>query len=89
MQLPKQVDRCDHQESRWLRLFNILAADLKTGVDTCQCCVFWRGFFFACLFFLLPGIFLGLGLWLAAFGLFAAQVASTWLVGTFFGDPLK
>lgn len=89
MRVPKQLDKCDHPESRWLRLFNLVASDLKSGIDSCQCCIFWRGFFFACLFFLAPGILLGLGWYAAAAWMFAVQFASTLLASAFFGDPLK
>lgn len=43
MKWPKRLDKCDHPASLWLLVFNFLAYDLKQGIDTCQCCVFWRG----------------------------------------------
>jgi hypothetical protein len=89
MKLPKQIDKCDHPESRWLRLYNLLAIDLKEGVDTCQCCVFWRGFAFAVAFFAAPTIALLLGYPLAGLTIFTLLTTVCAVVTTYYGDPLK
>lgn len=87
MKLPKSVDKCDQPESRWLRLFNLVAFDLKEGVTSCQCCIFWRGFGFALLFFATPVWLATLGLWYLASAALGVQVLLAWIISSFFGDP--
>jgi hypothetical protein len=84
MRLPKQLDKCDHPWSRWLRIYNILAADIE-----CRCCVFWRGFIFAVAFFALPVIALLMDYYLAGFLIFAALIVATAIIATYHGDPLE
>jgi hypothetical protein len=54
MKLPKELDTCNHRESLWLKVFETLAADLRVGYDSCQCCIFWRGAIVMLLYCLLP-----------------------------------
>ena len=89
MKLPKQLDKCDHPESRWLRLYNLVAADLKEGATTCQCCVFWRGFAFAVAFFTLPTLAVIFGYTAIGLTIFTILTAACAVVTTYFGDPLK
>lgn len=88
MKLPKSVDKCDQPESRWLRLFNFVASDLKEGVTSCQCCIFWRGFALALAMFIGPvGLALA-GWWFASGFLFTVIVGSAWIVATSpLGEP--
>jgi hypothetical protein len=88
MKLLKYLDKCDHPESRWLRIFNLVAADLKGG-GACQCCIFWRGFAFAIAFFAAPTIAILLGYFLLGSAIVGLLLTVIAIVTTYYGDPLK